>query len=77
MGIWPQGIPIVGILPSLSCAIVNIFVASKGDNVMPHVQITLLEGRTPEQKRKIVERITATLIEETSPSRQNVTLSFF
>ena len=43
---------------------------------MPHVQITLLEGRTPEQKRKIVERITSTLVEEASTSRENVTVSF-
>ena len=25
---------------------------------MPHVQVTLLKGRTTEQKRKIAERIT-------------------
>ena len=43
---------------------------------MPHVQITLLEGRTPEQKRKIVERITETLVEEAGTSRENVTVAF-
>ncbi len=31
---------------------------------MPHVQITLLEGRTPEQKRKVAEGITRVLVEE-------------
>ena len=30
---------------------------------MPHVQITWVEGRTPEMKRKIADRITAVLIE--------------
>jgi len=29
---------------------------------MPHVQITWVEGRTPEQKRQIAERITSVLI---------------
>ena len=43
---------------------------------MPHVQITLLEGRTPEQKRKIVERVTATLVEEAGTSREHVTVAF-
>ncbi len=28
---------------------------------MPHVQITWVEGRTPEQKRKIAERVTTVL----------------
>ncbi len=31
---------------------------------MPHVQVTLLEGRTPEQKRKVAEGITRILVEE-------------
>ena len=31
---------------------------------MPHVHITWLEGRTHEQKKKIVERITEVLQEE-------------
>ena len=31
---------------------------------MPHVHITWLEGRTHEQKRKVVERITKVLEEE-------------
>ncbi len=43
---------------------------------MPHVQITLLEGRTPEQKRKIVERVTATMVEETGTSREGVSVAF-
>lgn len=43
---------------------------------MPHIQVTLLEGRTPEQKRKIVERITETMIEEAGASRDTVTVTF-
>ena len=31
---------------------------------MPHVQITMLAGRTVEQKRRVVERITHVLCEE-------------
>jgi 4-oxalocrotonate tautomerase len=31
---------------------------------MPMVQITILEGRTAEQKRKVAKRITEVLVEE-------------
>ena len=43
---------------------------------MPHIQITMLEGRTPEQKRKIVERITNTMVEETGTAREGVSVAF-
>ncbi len=43
---------------------------------MPHVQITLLEGRTPEQKRKIVERVTETMVEEAGTLREGVSVVF-
>ncbi len=43
---------------------------------MPHVQITLLEGRTLEQKRKIVERVTETMVEETGTTRDAVSVVF-
>ena len=43
---------------------------------MPHIQITLLEGRTPEQKRKIVERVTNTMIEEAGTAREGVSVAF-
>ena len=43
---------------------------------MPHIQITLLEGRTPEQKRKIVKRITETMIEEAGTTREAVSVAF-
>ncbi len=43
---------------------------------MPHIQITMLEGRTPEQKRKIVERVTNTMVEEIGTSREGVSVAF-
>jgi len=43
---------------------------------MPHVQITWVEGRTPEMKRKIAERITCLLIEEGRAKRENIHVSF-
>jgi 4-oxalocrotonate tautomerase len=43
---------------------------------MPHVQITWVEGRTAEQKRKIAERITSVLIEDGRAKRENIHVSF-
>lgn len=43
---------------------------------MPHVQITWVEGRTPEMKRKIAERITVVLIEEGKAKRENIHVAF-
>ena len=43
---------------------------------MPHVQITWVAGRTPEQKREIAERITQTLVEEGRAKRENIHVSF-
>jgi 4-oxalocrotonate tautomerase len=43
---------------------------------MPHVQITWVEGRTPEQKRKIAERVTSVLIEDGKAKRENIHVSF-
>jgi 4-oxalocrotonate tautomerase len=43
---------------------------------MPHIQITLLEGRTPEQKRRIVERITNVLVEEAGTKAEGVSVAF-
>lgn len=43
---------------------------------MPQVQITLLEGRTPEQKRRVAERITQTLVEEIGTNRENISIAF-
>jgi 4-oxalocrotonate tautomerase len=47
-----------------------------GGQAMPHVQITWVEGRTPEQKRKIAERITGALIEDGKAKRENIHVAF-
>ncbi|MBI4465703.1 MAG: tautomerase family protein [Acidobacteria bacterium] len=43
---------------------------------MPHIEITLLEGRTPEQKRKMAERITDVMVEESGTKREGVSIAF-
>ncbi len=43
---------------------------------MPHIQITMLEGRSPEQKRKVAERLTQVVVEEIGTTREAVTLAF-
>ena len=43
---------------------------------MPHVAITWVEGRSPEQKRKIAERVTAVLIEDGKAKRENIHVCF-
>jgi 4-oxalocrotonate tautomerase len=48
----------------------------QGGVEMPHVQITWVEGRTPEQKRKIAERVTTVLIEDGKAKRENIHVSF-
>jgi 4-oxalocrotonate tautomerase len=43
---------------------------------MPHIQVTLLKGRTTEQKRKIAERITDVIAEEAGTRREGVIITF-
>jgi 4-oxalocrotonate tautomerase len=43
---------------------------------MPMVQITMLAGRTVEQKRKVAKRITDVLVEEAGAPRDGVIISF-
>jgi len=43
---------------------------------MPHIQITMLEGRSPEQKRKVAERLTQVVVEEMGTKREAVTMAF-
>jgi 4-oxalocrotonate tautomerase len=43
---------------------------------MPMVQITMLEGRTPEQKRKLARRITDALVEEAAARREAIVIAF-
>jgi 4-oxalocrotonate tautomerase len=43
---------------------------------MPHVQITWVEGRSPEQKRNIASQITQTLETEGRAKRENIHVAF-
>ena len=43
---------------------------------MAHVQITFLEGRTIEQKRRAVKRITEALHEELNVNPEKLTIAF-
>jgi 4-oxalocrotonate tautomerase len=43
---------------------------------MPHIQITLLKGRTTEQKRRIAERVTHVIAEEARTDAQGVVITF-
>lgn len=42
---------------------------------MPHVQITMIEGRTTEQKRKVVKRITEVLHEELGTAPEGISVA--
>ncbi|HEX7961379.1 MAG TPA: 2-hydroxymuconate tautomerase, partial [Terriglobales bacterium] len=43
---------------------------------MPVIQITLLKGRTIEQKRKVAQRVTDAIVEEAGAKREAVTVTF-
>ncbi len=43
---------------------------------MPLVQITMLQGRTTDQKRKIAKRITDALVEEAGARREGIIVAF-
>jgi 4-oxalocrotonate tautomerase len=43
---------------------------------MPMVQITMLAGRTAEQKRKLAQRITDVLVEEGGARREAIIVAF-
>ncbi|HEY4764220.1 MAG TPA: tautomerase family protein [Candidatus Sulfotelmatobacter sp.] len=43
---------------------------------MPVVQITMLQGRTDDQKRKIAKRITDALVEERARRRKAIIVAF-
>jgi len=51
-------------------------VVSYRKRLMPMVQITMLEGRTADQKRKIAKRITDALVEEAGTRREAVVIAF-
>jgi len=43
---------------------------------MPLVQITMLAGRTADQKRKIAKRITDVMVEEAGARREAIVVAF-
>jgi 4-oxalocrotonate tautomerase len=43
---------------------------------MPLIQITMLEGRTAEQKRKLAKRITDAMVEDAGARREAVVVAF-
>ncbi len=43
---------------------------------MPFVQITMLQGRSAEQKRKLAARITDAVVEEAGAARDAVVVAF-
>lgn len=43
---------------------------------MPHVQISWVAGRSPEQKRRIAERITNVLVEDGRAKKENIHVTF-
>jgi 4-oxalocrotonate tautomerase len=43
---------------------------------MPYIQITWVAGRNPEQKRRIAEQITETLIKEGNAKKENIQVTF-
>ena len=43
---------------------------------MPLVQITMLTGRSAEQKRKLAQRITDALVEEAGARREAIVVAF-
>lgn len=43
---------------------------------MPLVQITMLQGRTVEQKRKLAERITDVMVDEAGARREAIVVTF-
>ena len=43
---------------------------------MPMIHVTLLAGRTADQKRKLAQRLTDALVEEAGAKREAVTVAF-
>jgi 4-oxalocrotonate tautomerase len=43
---------------------------------MPLIQITMLQGRTADQKRKIAQRVTDAMVEEAGARREAIIVTF-
>ena len=44
---------------------------------MPMIQITMLAGRTPEQKRRIAQSVTDVMAEEAKTAREGIAVAFY
>ena len=43
---------------------------------MPLIQVTMLKGRTVEQKRRVAERLTQVMVEEAKAAKEAVVITF-
>ncbi len=43
---------------------------------MPMIQVTMLEGRSAEQKRRLAQRLTDAMVEEAGAKRETITIAF-
>ncbi|HKS76096.1 MAG TPA: 2-hydroxymuconate tautomerase [Terriglobales bacterium] len=43
---------------------------------MPLIQVTMLQGRTADQKRKLAQRLTDAMVEEAGARREAVVVTF-
>ena len=43
---------------------------------MPLIQVTMLKGRTVDQKRKVAERITQVMVEDAKAAKEAVVVTF-
>jgi 4-oxalocrotonate tautomerase len=43
---------------------------------MPHIQITWIEGRTTDQKRTVVTKLTELMVQEADAKPESVTITF-
>ena len=52
----------------------NKIIFQLGDEIMPLVNIKMLEGRTLEQKRELVEKVTQAVVTSTGATPENVSI---
>jgi len=43
---------------------------------MPMIHVTMLEGRSADQKRKLAQRLTDAMVEEAGAKREAITIAF-
>lgn len=50
--------------------------SEQSEDPMPLIQVTMLKGRTVEQKRKVAERITQVMVEDANAAKEAVVITF-